>query len=131
MNIGKLGLLALAAGSAILASGSLQAQSQVAIERSGNTFHKAVCARSNAPGEARCHAHVVTDARGNEMAGKPIDAAPNITPSGLAPADLQSAYYGGSAPAGSTRTIVIVDAYGYPNAEADLGVYRAHYGLPA
>ena len=29
------------------------------------------------------------------------------------------------------RTIAIVDAYGYPNAEADLAVYRSTFGLPA
>ncbi len=131
MHLKKMGLMALAAASAVVGMASAQAQSQVAIERSGNTFHQAVCARTNAPGEARCHAHVVTDARGNPLAGKPIEAAPNITPSGLSPADLQSAYYGGAAPAGSTRTIVIVDAYGYTNAEADLNVYRSQYGLGA
>ncbi|MFM5917381.1 MAG: hypothetical protein ACKOOL_07600 [Novosphingobium sp.] len=131
MRLKKLGLMALAAASAVVGVGSAHAQSQEAIERSGNTFHQAVCARAIGRGEARCFAHVVTDARGNPMAGKPIEVAPNITPSGLSPADLQSAYYGGAAPAGSTRTIVIVDAYGYPNAEADLGVYRAQYGLPA
>jgi hypothetical protein len=131
MNFGKLGLMALATAGAVAGIGTAQAQSQTAIERSGNTFHRAVCAHSNAPGEARCHSHVVTDARGNEMAGKPVDAAPNITPSGLSPADLQSAYYGGAAPAGSTKTIVIVDAYGYANAEADLNVYRSQYGLGA
>ncbi len=131
MNFGKLGLIALAAASAVVGIGTAQAQSQIAIERSGNTFHQAVCARNNAPGEARCHAHVVTDSRGNPMAGKPVEAAPFVTPSGFGPADLQSAYYGGVAPGGSTKTIVIVDAYGYGNAEADLGVYRAQYGLPA
>ena len=31
----------------------------------------------------------------------------------------------------SDYTIAIVDAYGYPNAESDLAVYRATYGLPA
>jgi len=132
MNFGRLGQMALAVATAFVGVGTAQAQSQQAIERSGNTFHQAVCARAIGRGEARCFAHVVTDARGNPMAGKPVEAAPNITPSGYAPADLWSAYYGSSsAPSGSTKTIVIVDAYGYAGAEADLAVYRAQFGLPA
>ncbi len=74
-------------------------------------------------------AHVRVDARGNELQGKPDGAAANITPSGYAPAQLRTAY--GVTSTGSNRTIVaIVDAYGYPNAEADLAVYRAQYNLP-
>ncbi|MFI8003452.1 carboxypeptidase regulatory-like domain-containing protein [Streptomyces sp. NPDC086010] len=51
------------------------------------------------------------------------------TPPGLGPKDIQSAY---SLPAdgGAGQTIAIVDAYDNPNAEADLAVYRAQYGLP-
>jgi hypothetical protein len=51
------------------------------------------------------------------------------TPPGLGPQDIQSAY---SLPAdgGAGQTIAIVDAYDNPNAEADLAVYRAQYGLP-
>ncbi|HST50219.1 S53 family peptidase [Jatrophihabitans sp.] len=56
-------------------------------------------------------------------------AKPNAaSPSGLNPADIQSAYkLSGS----STATVAIVDAYDDPNAEADLGVYRSQFGLPA
>ncbi|WP_237554580.1 MULTISPECIES: carboxypeptidase regulatory-like domain-containing protein [unclassified Streptomyces] len=52
-----------------------------------------------------------------------------VTPNGYGPADLQSAY---SLPAdgGAGQTVAIVDAYDDPNAEADLGVYRAQFGLP-
>jgi hypothetical protein len=54
-------------------------------------------------------------------------------PVGYGPADLQSAYNLSSAASssGATQTIAIVDAYDDPNAEADLGVYRTQYGLPA
>ena len=48
---------------------------------------------------------------------------------GFDPQDLRSAYdipSGG----GSEETIALVDAYGYPNAEANLAVYRERYGLP-
>ena len=56
--------------------------------------------------------------------------APNTTPPGYGPPDLQSAYSLPSATAGSGETVAIVDAYDDPTAEADLGFYRAQYGLP-
>ena len=52
------------------------------------------------------------------------------TPTGLAPADIRSAYKL-SGLHGSGRTVAIVDAYDDPKAEADLAVYRSHFGLPA
>jgi subtilase family serine protease len=73
-------------------------------------------------GSARCHSWVRVDG-----AGKPIA---NVTPSGYGPADLRSAYALTSS-GSSAQTIAIVDAYDDPNAEADLGVYRAQFGLPA
>ncbi len=48
---------------------------------------------------------------------------------GYTPCDLQSAYSLPSATAGSGQTVAIVDAYDDPNAESDLGVYRAQFGL--
>ncbi len=53
------------------------------------------------------------------------------TPSGYFPADLQSAYKLPSSTAGTGQTVAIVDAFDDPSAEADLGVYRAQFGLPA
>jgi subtilase family serine protease len=64
----------------------------------------------------------------------PAGLSPNAaTPSGLSPADLLSAYglAGAAAANGSGQTIAIVDAYNDPTAEADLGVYRSYFGLPA
>ena len=81
-----------------------------------------VCARPSA-GMAGCHALVRTDA-----AGKPQATA---APSGYGPADLQSAYKLAGATSRPGATVAIVDAYDDPTAEADLGVYRAQYGLPA
>ncbi|MFI1163778.1 peptidase S8 [Streptomyces sp. NPDC020801] len=52
-------------------------------------------------------------------------------PSGYGPASLQAAYNLPSSTGGSGQTVAIVDAYNDPNAEADLGVYRSQYGLPA
>ncbi|MFE0631820.1 carboxypeptidase regulatory-like domain-containing protein [Streptomyces sp. NPDC058864] len=51
-------------------------------------------------------------------------------PEGFGPADLRSAY-GLPADGGAGRTIAVVDAFDNPDAEADLAVYRAQYGLPA
>jgi hypothetical protein len=50
-------------------------------------------------------------------------------PKGYSPADLLDAY---ALPrnGGAGTTVAIVDAYDNPNAEADLAVYRAQYGLP-
>ncbi|MGE7435907.1 S53 family peptidase [Kitasatospora sp. NPDC001175] len=60
----------------------------------------------------------------------PMGVTPNATPSGYGPSDLLSAY---NLPAGggAGQTIAIVDAYDDPNAESDMAVYRAQYGLPA
>jgi len=125
MNLRKWGLVALGFALGLAGANPAVAQSAVALERSGNTFHKAVCARGNPMGTTRCFAHVVTDARGNEINGQ---ANPNATPSGYGPSDLRSAY---NITTNGTTTIAIVDAYGYANAESDLAVYRAQFGLPA
>lgn len=115
---------------ALMTIGGASAASAVQpIERSGNTYHLAVCPRGQGAGVARCFSHVVVDARGNEINGK-ASASPLVTPSGYGPADLRSAYNvaaGGSA----STTVAIVDAYGYSNAESDLGVYRSQYGIAA
>jgi subtilase family serine protease len=74
-------------------------------------------------GAASCRALVRMPVRGASPAA--------ATPSGLFPADLQSAYKLPSGTAGSGQTVAIVDAYNAPNAEADLAVYRSQFGLPA
>jgi hypothetical protein len=50
-------------------------------------------------------------------------------PTGLAPADIQSAY-GLTGLASGGRTVAIVDAFDDPKAESDLAVYRSTFGLP-
>ena len=128
MVLRKLGALAL--GLALCAAGAAPATAaaNIAIERSGNTFHKAACAHGQPFGRARCFAHVVTDSAGRIRTFQPT-GRPNFNFTGYTPADLRAAYkITGSGSSG--YTVAIVDAYGYPNAEADLGVYRAKYGLP-
>src|SRR5689334_6119463 len=54
--------------------------------------------------------------------------AADATPAGYGPSDIQAAY---RLPAASgSPTVAIVDAFDDPNAESDLAVYRAQYGLP-
>jgi subtilase family serine protease len=80
-----------------------------------------VCPGPVAAGAARCHAHVVTDARGTPQAA--------TTPRGYGPAQLRSAY---QLPATSPapQTIAIVDAYDDPNIASDLNSYSSQFGLP-
>src|SRR6185503_12548061 len=95
------------------------------VMRSGDTYYTASCARVVGLA-ASCHAKIVTDAKGNPLG----TARGGARISGYAPADLRSAY--NITTDGSSSTIIaIVDAFGYDNAEADLGVYRAQWGLPA
>jgi len=126
MSLARWGLAALACAMAAFGAAPALAQA-MQVEHSGNTYHVAVCPHGNPFGTARCFAHVVTDARGNPMNGKINPAA--ATPSGYGPGDLRSAYNITSN--GTTTTVAIVDAYGYPNAEADLATYRSQFGLPA
>jgi len=80
--------------------------------------HEWVDVCSDAHGDAlRCHAK------------RRLDTTSQTTPAGFAPADLQNAYALPSS-GGSGLTIAIVDAQDDPNAEADLSVYRAQFGLP-
>lgn len=127
MFIGRLlGLVTLVAVSALQLAAPARADEP--IERSGNSYHRAVCSRAIGLGEARCMAHVRTDAF-----GRPLVGGPGVTPqaiSGYQPADLRKAYNVTATGAAST-IIAIVDAYGYANAESDLAVYRANWGLPA
>ena len=126
MSLKTWGMIALGTAVGVAGAVPASAQSAQAVEHSGRTFHVAVCARGNPHGTARCFAHVVTDARGVPINGK---VNPNAaTPSGYGPTDLKSAY---KITTNGSATIAIVDASGYTNAESDLAVYRAQYGLGA
>jgi N-acetylneuraminic acid mutarotase len=85
-----------------------------------------LCAATNRVGYARCFALGRTD-----IAARPHGVQPNDTPSGYGPADLQDAYQLPSGVAGAGETVAIVDAFDNPDAETDLAVYRAQYGLPS
>jgi subtilase family serine protease len=81
-----------------------------------------VCAGSAAD---RCDAEVVTVSTGS---AKPLTST---VPLGYGPADFAAAYNLPAASVGNVGTIAILDEGAYPTLEADLGTYRAQYGLPA
>jgi subtilase family serine protease len=82
------------------------------------------CGGGVATGQVRCLGKTL--GRGGRL-------ALNSSPTGLRPADIQSAYGLTSAASsyGKGSTIAIVDAQDDPTAEADLSLYRATFGLPA
>jgi subtilase family serine protease len=132
MKIWKLGALAVATLFGVAAASSASAGPAIQLERFGNVYAMSVCGKFSAPGAAHCFAKVVTDARGNirESLLNRNNLTPKAVPAGYGPADLKNAYkVTGSG--SSSYTIAIVDAYGYTNAENDLAIYRAQYGLPA
>ncbi len=88
--------------------------------RLGAHRHAKVCGVPKAH-RVSCDAVIDLNVSGNVGAGS--------TPEGYGPADLQAAYQLPATDA-DDRTVAVVDAYDLPSAEADLGVYRAKYGLP-
>jgi subtilase family serine protease len=92
------------------------------IQRSGAVYSVAACAHEVGP-MARCHARIVSTRDG-------IVIASARKTKGYSPADLRDAYKI-TANGAKTTIVAAVTAYGYTNAEADLGVYRAKFGLPA
>ncbi|HET9159075.1 MAG TPA: S53 family peptidase [Caulobacteraceae bacterium] len=119
-----------AAALAFCATGAVSAQSDRAVERSGNVYHVRVCGTPARADEARCHAHIVTDERGRAIpaAGKP---APSVY---YVAAQLRRAYNiswtGSQSDTPNGPIVAVVDAYGYSTAEADLARYRSDNGLP-
>ncbi len=109
----------------LLGWATASAETQV-IEPLGSIHFKPVCPGPIASGYARCHSWVVVDRGGAAIISESSKVSP---PRGYGPADLRAAY--GIVNNGRPGTIVaIIAAYGYPNAERDLGVYRSTFGLP-
>ncbi|MQS14842.1 peptidase S8 [Streptomyces kaniharaensis] len=106
------------AGSAALATIAVVAPANALPLQAGSPSWVRSCTTLAKGDTMSCHALRVTD------------TTTALTPSGYGAADLRSAY---SLPAngGAGVTVAIVDAYDDPNAEGDLAVYRAQYGLPA
>ena len=116
------GIASLAACSGGSGNSALPAQPQAAAPFAGGASNvRAACPEAPRPGYARCFALIRTDV--TPLRGMQPDV------SGFKPADLQSAYDLPSSTNGSGQTVGIVDAFDDPNAESDLGVYRAEFGL--
>jgi subtilase family serine protease len=112
--------LAVAGASLALVTAAAVATSASASTPSATGKHVLRACGAPAKGAATCFAQTLVNNNGSTPAAS--------SPSGLNPADIQSAYkLSGS----STSTVAIVDAYNDPTAEADLGVYRSTFGLPA
>ena len=114
-------------GSTASASNELQLPPSSSPVAQDHVLAVPVCPGPTAPDDGRCHALLVVDA----APGAP-DAT--LTIRGYTPSDLRAAYGFGPAPTGdwvwNGQTVAIVDAFNYPSAEADLGVYRSTFGLP-
>jgi subtilase family serine protease len=104
-------LAALAAGSCVVSPAGSGAN--------GNADYHAVCPGAEALA-ARCHASVVTDARGNPDA--------TTSPTGYGPAQFLGAY-SLSGLASGLKTVTIVDAYDNPTIRNDLSVYSNTMGI--
>lgn len=97
--------------------------SSTPVQKTGNVYHRAVCGRV-VGNYARCNAQIVTDKAGNALVSRGERVA------GYGASDLRSAY--NITTNGNAATVIaIVDAFGYDNAEADMGTYRTLFGLPA
>lgn len=86
--------------------------------RPGTSIH--VCGKV-APGYARCFSLVRTDIAPNRV-------GPAV--SGYGPSNLRTAYKL-TATGSAGTTVAVVDAYNFPEANADLKAYRANFGLAA
>lgn len=102
---------------------------------SSGVHEKHSCAAAQ-PGWASCDAiHLVNSAGRNVGANGKLQpaatAGKRVHPhaiSGMTPSNIQDAYKLTGKQSGG-KSVAIVDAYGYPNAERDLGVYRKQFGL--
>jgi subtilase family serine protease len=97
------------------------------VQYNGATNVAAACPvpDTSIPGDPQCYALLRTDVAG--AAGQMLPAGQK--PAGYGPKDFRSAYNLPSK-GGSGQTVALVDFYDDPNAESDLAVYRAEYGLP-
>lgn len=122
-------------GTFLLLAGALSSFAPPAVAQpapAANWHAQRVC--DDAPGGyASCFALKLVDdaaAASPAQGGRAQPATTTPPATGKTPTDIQAAYnIAGLNPGG--RTVAIVDAYGYPNLERDLGVYRAQFGLPA
>jgi subtilase family serine protease len=124
-------LAVVASGATVLALAAAPAQAASPLVPAAPTAGLSMnfgCATAIVPGQAHCLGKI----RAKLLTTGHHRLVPQIMagPTGFGPPDLQSAYQVAGLKSGG-RTVAIVDAFDDPNAEADLGVYRHQYGLPA
>ncbi len=119
----------------LFSAASASASMSAFVERSGRSYHVQACNGGDVAGAARCHAHLVSDITGRPLRmiarsrGARPAAAAAVSGGPYWASQIRAAY--GVTGVGTPRTVVaIVDAYGYPNAAADLATYRSANGLP-
>jgi hypothetical protein len=129
VKVATRGLIVLVGGATIAASAAALATPASAASSGVKVVNS--CSQNVAVGHYACFAMRRTDVGYTPKAH--FQAAPQATPSGYGPTNLQSAYALASAAAssGSGQRVYIVDAYDDPNAASDLATYRTQYGLPA
>jgi subtilase family serine protease len=114
---------ALGAGALVLTGLAVGVSAAQAAPDSGRHAQK-VCSATTAKATAVCDALVMANSKGV------VPASTSPAAGAKTPAQLKDAYkLAGTSGAG--RTVAIIDAYGYPNLERDLGIYRSYYGLGA
>jgi Ricin-type beta-trefoil lectin domain len=93
------------------------------------TTTPAGCATPLHPGAPVCYSVLRTDIHAMRASA----LAPDATPSGYGPSDLQRAYNLASAAAsnGGGATVAVAELADDPNLESDLATYRSQYGLSA
>ncbi|MGI8702312.1 MAG: S53 family peptidase [Nocardioidaceae bacterium] len=116
------GLAAMALAVAGLAAGPPGASAAPAYDaqQPPGTSIRHVCPTKVKDGFVTCFAEQLITSDAPSKDGPPAGA--------LTPKQLQDAYSLTGLKSGG-RTVAIVDAYGYPNLERDLGIFRAHFGL--
>ncbi|BBA95623.1 putative protease [Actinacidiphila reveromycinica] len=122
--------LTLAAAAGLAATSPAAAHALAApADAAGQVTTAHACSEPLRPGAPVCYALVRTDLH----ALHDNALAPDATPSGYGPSDLQRAYNLASAAAsnGAGATVAVTELADNPNLESDLATYRAQYGLPA
>jgi subtilase family serine protease len=120
-----------AAGAATATTAATAAAAPATASATANAKFKHACATPTRAKTAQCL--VLIDTAVAQRSAAQLAAAPAAAPSGMSPANLQSAYNLASAAAssGSGETVYIVDVFDYPTAQSDLNTYRSQFGLPA
>jgi hypothetical protein len=122
-------LAAIAAAAALFTVGLTSTPAQAATSISKVSIRQD-CATPTKAHMMQCFALMRTDIGALHGSVASNALAPNVTPAGLSPVNLDSAYKLPTT-GGAGETVAIVDAQNDPTAASDLATYRSQFGLPA